>query len=133
MAKIGAVEKSQIFGRIFTPATLMKILNLYATRKSQTKFEANCMKNGKVTVMTYEARGGRVGGERGGRKNISTLMQILNLYATRGSQTKLKGNCMKNAKIHFFTYECFIINKQPVFSHNIHDNIQQIQIGTNSV
>ena len=30
-------------------------------------------------------------------------------------------------------YECFIINKQPVFSHNIHDNIQQIQIGTNSV
>ena len=29
----------------------MSILNLYATRESQTKFEANCMKNGKVTVM----------------------------------------------------------------------------------
>ena len=44
-------------------STLMQILNLYATRESQTKFEANCMKNGKVTVMTYEARGG--GGGRG--------------------------------------------------------------------
>ena len=43
---------------------LMQILNLYATRESQTKFEANCMKNGKVTVMTYEARGR--GRERGG-------------------------------------------------------------------
>ena len=47
-------------------STLMQILNLYATRESQTKFEANCMKNGKVTVMTYEARGGGRGRERGG-------------------------------------------------------------------
>ena len=29
----------------------MQILNVYATRDSQPKFEANCMKNGKVTVM----------------------------------------------------------------------------------
>ena len=47
-------------------STLMQILNLYATKDSQTKFEANCMKNGKVTVMTYEARGGRRGRGRGG-------------------------------------------------------------------
>ena len=32
-------------------ATLMQILNLYATRDSQIKFEANHMKNGKVTVL----------------------------------------------------------------------------------
>ena len=32
-------------------STLMQILNLYATRDSQPKFEANCMKNGKVTVL----------------------------------------------------------------------------------
>ena len=32
-------------------STLMQILNLYATRESQTKFEANLMKNGKVTVL----------------------------------------------------------------------------------
>ena len=32
-------------------STLMYILNLYATRDSQTKFEGNCMKNGKVTVL----------------------------------------------------------------------------------
>ena len=30
---------------------LMQILNLYATRDSQLKFEANHMKNGKVTVL----------------------------------------------------------------------------------
>ena len=29
----------------------MQILNQYATRYSQTKFKANCMKNGKVTIM----------------------------------------------------------------------------------
>ena len=29
----------------------MQILNLYATRDSQPKFEANHMKNGKVTVL----------------------------------------------------------------------------------
>ena len=32
-------------------STLMQILNLYATRDSQTKFEGNRMKNGKVTVL----------------------------------------------------------------------------------
>ena len=32
-------------------STLMQILNLYATRDSQTKFEGNHMKNGKVTVL----------------------------------------------------------------------------------
>ena len=32
-------------------STLMQILNLYATRDSQPKFEANRMKNGKVTVL----------------------------------------------------------------------------------
>ena len=34
---------------------------------------------------------------------MSTLMQILNLYATRDSQTKFEGNRMKNGKIHIFT------------------------------
>ena len=32
-------------------STSMQILNLYATRDSQPKFEANHMKNGKVTVL----------------------------------------------------------------------------------
>ena len=32
-------------------STLMQILNLYATRDSQTKFEGNRMKNGRVTVL----------------------------------------------------------------------------------
>ena len=32
-------------------STLMLIPNLYATGDSQTKFEANCMKNGKVTAL----------------------------------------------------------------------------------
>ena len=32
-------------------STLMQTLNLYATRDSQPKFEANHMKNGKVTVL----------------------------------------------------------------------------------
>ena len=32
-------------------STLMQIFNLYATRDSQPKFEANHMKNGKVTVL----------------------------------------------------------------------------------
>ena len=32
-------------------STLMQILNLYATKDSQTKFEGNRMKNGKVTVL----------------------------------------------------------------------------------
>ena len=30
---------------------VIQILNLYATRDLQTKFEVNCMKNGKVTVL----------------------------------------------------------------------------------
>ena len=30
---------------------------------------------------------------------MSTLMQILNLYATRDSLTKFKGNHMKNGKV----------------------------------
>ena len=34
-----------------TMSTLMQILNLYATTDSQIKFEANHMKNGKVTVL----------------------------------------------------------------------------------
>ena len=32
-------------------STLMQMLILYATRDSQTKFEENHMKNGKVTVL----------------------------------------------------------------------------------
>ena len=32
-------------------STMIQILNLYATRDSQTKFEGNHMKNGKVTVL----------------------------------------------------------------------------------
>ena len=32
-------------------STLIQILNLQATRDSQTKFEGNHMKNGKVTVL----------------------------------------------------------------------------------
>ena len=32
-------------------STLMQIPNLYSTKDSQTKFEANCIKNGKVTVL----------------------------------------------------------------------------------
>ena len=43
----------------------MYIHNLYGKRDSQTKFEANPMKNGKVS---FEARGGRGGGEGGGRR-----------------------------------------------------------------
>ena len=31
--------------------TLMQILNLYTTRDSHPKFEANLIKNGKVTVL----------------------------------------------------------------------------------
>ena len=55
------------------------------------------MKNDKVSI---EARGGR-GGEGGGRggQNMSTLIQILNLYATRDSQTKFEANCMKSSKV----------------------------------
>ena len=34
-------------------STLMQILNLYATRDSQTKFDGNCMKNGKDTVLRF--------------------------------------------------------------------------------
>ena len=83
----------------------MYIHNLYGKRDSQTKFEANPMKNGKVS---FEARGGRGGRGRGGRGrggggNMSTLIQILNLYATRDSQTKFEGNRITNGKVHIFT------------------------------
>ena len=51
------------------------------------------------------------GGGVGGR-NMSTLMQILNLYATRDSQIKFEGNRRKNAKFHIFT--CTIYSIQSV-------------------
>ena len=55
------------------------------------------MKNDKVSI---EARGGRGGGGGGrGGQNMSTLIQILNLYATRESQTKFQANCMKNSQV----------------------------------
>ena len=44
----GGEERSNKRG---TMSTLMQILNLYATTDSQIKFEANRMKNGKVTVL----------------------------------------------------------------------------------
>ena len=85
----------------------MYIHNLYGKRDSQTKFEANPMKNGKVS---FEARGGRGGRGRGGGGNMSTLIQILNLYATRDSQTKFEGNRITNGKVHIFTYTIQYIN-----------------------
>ena len=83
--------------------------NLYGKRDSQTKFEANPMKNGKVS---FEARGGagRGGGGGGRGGNMSTFLQILNLYATRDSQTKFEGNRITNAKVHIFTIYNILIN-----------------------
>ena len=69
-------------------STLRQILNLYATTDSQIKFEANRMKNGKVTVLRLvveeqeEEEEEEKGGGGGGR-NMSMLMQIISLYATR--------------------------------------------------
>ena len=82
----------------------MYIHNLYGKRDSQTKFEANPMKNGKVSFEARGGRGGRGRGRRGGGGgNMSTLIQILNLYATRDSQTKFEGNRIKKAKFIFYS------------------------------
>ena len=66
------------------------------------------MKNGKVSFEARGGRGGRGRGGGGGGRNMSTLIQILNLYATRDSQSKFERNCMKNSKVHFFTYILYI-------------------------
>ena len=49
---------------------------------------------------------------------MSTLMQILNLYATRDSQTKFEGNRMKNGKVHIFTCTIYSIYGEKLLKLN---------------
>ena len=66
----------------------------------QETHKPNLKEIAKWQSYSFEVRGGRRGGGgEGGGGNISRLMQILNLNATRESQTKFEGNRIKNGKV----------------------------------